>query len=56
MVGVGLGEGYDDGLMDAVTDAGKGAYMFIDSAGEARRMFGEPDDEAGASMGSDRHA
>ena len=41
LVGVGCGEGYNDTLMDAVTDAGKGAYIFIDSPEEAHRMFGE---------------
>lgn len=30
----------DDDLMDRVTDAGKGAYVFIDGADEATRMFG----------------
>jgi Ca-activated chloride channel family protein len=41
LVGVGCGEGYNDTLMDAVTDAGKGAYIFIDSTEEAHRMFGD---------------
>lgn len=42
LVGVGVGDatGYRDELMDDVTDAGKGAYIFIDSEEEARRMFG----------------
>ncbi len=40
-VGVGNAVGYSDYLMDAVTDAGKGAYVFIDSPEEAERMFGE---------------
>ena len=40
-VGVGLGQGYSDSLMDAVTDAGKGAYIFIDKASEAHRMMGD---------------
>jgi Ca-activated chloride channel family protein len=39
IVGVGVGEGYNDTLMNAVTDAGKGAYVFIDSPEEARKMF-----------------
>ncbi len=39
LVGVGTGEGYDDTLMDTVTDRGKGAYLFLDSAAEARRQF-----------------
>ncbi len=40
-VGVGSAQTYQDALMDAVTDAGKGAYLFIDSPEEAERMFGE---------------
>jgi Ca-activated chloride channel family protein len=42
LVGVGVGDaaGYSDGLMDAVTDAGKGAYVFVDSHEEAARAFG----------------
>jgi Ca-activated chloride channel homolog len=32
MVGVGFGEGFNDSLMDAVTDAGKGAYFFVNSS------------------------
>ncbi len=41
LVGVGVGDaaGYRDTLMDAVTDAGKGAYVFIDSVEEAERQF-----------------
>jgi len=41
LVGVGCGEGYNDTLMDAVTDAGRGAYIFVDRPEEAYRMFGE---------------
>jgi len=43
LVGVGVGSAgyYSDSLMDEVTDAGKGAYLFIDEAAEAERMFGE---------------
>ncbi|MEM6294798.1 MAG: von Willebrand factor type A domain-containing protein [Myxococcota bacterium] len=40
-VGVGVPETYEDTLMDAVTDAGKGAYLFIDSEAEAHRMLDE---------------
>jgi Mg-chelatase subunit ChlD len=41
LVGVGVGEssGYNDALMNAATDAGKGAYVFIDSPAEAHRQF-----------------
>ena len=43
MVGVGVGDAaaYRDDLMDAVTDAGKGAYLFVDSPSEADRAFGQ---------------
>ena len=41
LVGVGVGYGYNDTLMDAVTDAGKGAYVFVDSAEEAHAIFHE---------------
>lgn len=43
LVGVGVGPagGYHDTLMDAVTDAGKGAYVFIDNAAEAELQFDE---------------
>jgi len=44
LVGVGVGDPDDyfhDTLMDEVTDAGKGAYVFIDSEEEARKQFGE---------------
>lgn len=44
MVGVGVGDPYgyfNDDLMDSVTDAGKGAYVFIDSTEEADKQFGD---------------
>lgn len=43
LVGVGVGDalGYRDDLMDAVTDAGKGAYVFVDAPAEASKQFGE---------------
>jgi Ca-activated chloride channel homolog len=43
MMGVGVGDPtyYNDELMDDVTDAGKGAYIFVDSEEEADLMFGE---------------
>ena len=42
MVGVGVGEAdsYRDELMDEVTDAGKGASVFIHSVNEAGKIFG----------------
>ncbi|WP_437980193.1 vWA domain-containing protein [Sorangium sp. So ce117] len=39
LVGVGVGDGVNDTLMDVVTDAGRGAYVYLDSADEARRVF-----------------
>jgi Ca-activated chloride channel family protein len=43
MVGVGVGgaSGYNDQLMDDVTDGGKGASVFIPDEAEARRVFNE---------------
>ncbi len=43
MVGVGVGDplSYHDQLMDAVTDTGKGASVFIATAEEARSTFGD---------------
>ncbi|MFH1465901.1 MAG: VWA domain-containing protein [Pseudomonadota bacterium] len=43
LVGAGVGSPstYFDALMDAVTDAGKGASVFIDSTDEAHRIFEE---------------
>lgn len=38
-VGAGAASGYWDQLMDRVTDLGKGAYVYIDSAAEAERQF-----------------
>lgn len=42
MVGVGVGDAttYNDMLMDEVTDAGKGASVFINDDAEAQRIFG----------------
>ncbi|MEM6996716.1 MAG: VWA domain-containing protein, partial [Myxococcota bacterium] len=43
MVGVGVGDAttYNDDLMDVVTDAGKGASVFINDAAEAQKIFGD---------------
>jgi Ca-activated chloride channel family protein len=43
LVGVGVGEGfgYHDDLMDAVTDAGKGANVYISDLAEIDRVFGD---------------
>lgn len=40
-VGVGTESSYNDYLMDAVTDAGKGASVFIYDNAEAQRTFGD---------------
>jgi Ca-activated chloride channel family protein len=43
LMGVGVGStGYfNEALMDTITDAGKGAYIFVDTEAEAQKMFGE---------------
>ncbi len=42
MVGVGIGGGqYFDGLMDTVTDLGKGASLFVASDAEAKKMLAD---------------
>lgn len=45
LVGVGVGDGVNDTLMDVVTDAGRGAYVYLDDAQEAERMLGARFDE-----------
>lgn len=42
LMGAGVGDpwNYNDKLMNLVTDAGRGAYVFLDTPGEAKRMFG----------------
>jgi Ca-activated chloride channel family protein len=45
MVGVAVGPGGNDALMDVVTDQGRGASLYIDSEAEATRMFGARFDE-----------
>ncbi len=42
LMGVGVGDpwNYNDELMNTVTDAGKGAYVFIDAPKEAQAIFG----------------
>ncbi len=39
LVGVGVGAGFNDTLMNAVTDAGRGAYVYVDSTAEAQAIF-----------------
>ncbi|MCZ7585054.1 MAG: VWA domain-containing protein [Deltaproteobacteria bacterium] len=43
LLGVGVGDAdyYNEQLMDDVTDAGKGAYIFIDTQAEADKQFGD---------------
>jgi len=43
LLGVAVGEAYglNYQLMDSFTDAGKGAFVFVDSKAEAERLFGE---------------
>ncbi len=44
LVGVGMDDPaihYDDTLMNVITDAGKGAYVYIDSNSEADHIFGD---------------
>lgn len=41
LAGIGVGDGFNDTLMNAVTDAGRGAYVYLDSLAEAERMLGE---------------
>lgn len=47
LVGIGTGPvlTYNDRLMDDVTDAGRGAYVYINSAAEATRMLADRFDE-----------
>jgi Ca-activated chloride channel homolog len=47
LVGVGTGpaDGYNDTLMDVVTDKGRGAYVYLDSIEEATHVFTDRFDE-----------
>ncbi|MFO0589512.1 MAG: von Willebrand factor type A domain-containing protein [Polyangiaceae bacterium] len=47
LIGIGIGpaQGYSDELMNKVTDAGRGAYVFLDSEKEAERVLGQRFDE-----------
>jgi Ca-activated chloride channel family protein len=47
LVGIGTGPaiGYNDSLMDVVTDKGRGAYIYLDTPQEAEHMFVERFDE-----------
>lgn len=41
LAGIGVGDGVNDTLMNVVTDVGRGAYVYLDSAEEAQRMLGD---------------
>lgn len=43
LAGIGLGEGFNDSLMNALTDKGRGAFLFIDTKEEISRILSEPD-------------
>ncbi len=47
LVGIGTGpvESYSDLLMDVVTDAGRGAYVYLDTPDEAKRILADRFDE-----------
>lgn len=40
LVGVGTSDSYNHTLMDTVTDAGRGAYMYVPNQAEANKVFG----------------
>ncbi len=41
LTGIGVGDGVNDTLMNVVTDRGRGAYVYLDSAAEAQKMLGD---------------
>ena len=41
LAGIGVGEGFNDQLMNAVTDKGRGAYLFVDGEAEVQRILEE---------------
>lgn len=41
LAGISVGDGFSDTLFNAVTDAGRGAYVYLDDENEARRMLGQ---------------
>lgn len=45
LVGIGVGYGVNDTLLNVVTDAGNGAYLYLDSEEEAQRMLANRFDE-----------
>jgi Ca-activated chloride channel family protein len=52
-VGVAKGSSYNGVLMDVVTDAGKGASVFVTDPGEAERVFGDDFESVMAIAGRD---
>ena len=40
LAGIGVGQGVNDTLMNKVTNVGRGAYVYLDSAAEAQKMLG----------------
>lgn len=45
LVGIGVGDGVNDTLMDSVTDKGRGAYVYLDTVEEAAKILTERFDE-----------
>jgi Ca-activated chloride channel family protein len=45
LMGVAVGDGINDTLMNVVTDKGRGAYIYLDTAQEAANIFGPRFDE-----------
>jgi Ca-activated chloride channel family protein len=41
LAGIGIGEGFNDQLMNTVTDKGRGAYLFVDGETEIQRILKE---------------
>jgi hypothetical protein len=41
LAGIGVGAGFNDQLMNAVTDKGRGAYLFVDDEAEVQRILQE---------------
>jgi len=39
LAGISMGEGFNDGMMDTLTDQGRGAYLFLDEADEINRIL-----------------
>jgi Ca-activated chloride channel family protein len=46
LVGIGVGDGVNDTLLNVVSDAGNGAYLYLDSKQEAWKMLGDRFEES----------